>query len=77
MKEQLGEIVIELLRNYKSRKFLLIVAYVAVLVLNRQQGWNMNELDLYLAGGAVGGFLLFEGIADIIDRNGDSKSQNN
>lgn len=68
MKDKIQELVVELVRDYKSRKWLTILAYVALVVLNKQQGWGLEDLDLYLITGAVAIYVTYEGIADFKSR---------
>lgn len=64
----LKDILLELLRDAKSRKFLLVVGYGALIVLNEVEGWNMKPVYFLYTLIAVGLFVTVEGIADIITR---------
>lgn len=68
MKEQAGELLTELIRDYKSRKWITVLGYCAVIILNKQQGWGLTTADLQLLTGAVGAYVILEGGADLIDR---------
>jgi len=58
----------QLIKDYKSRKFLLVVAGIIIIVLNRQQAWGLVEDDINLIFIGIGAYMVMEGIADIIER---------
>lgn len=62
------DIVLQFLRDAKSRKFLLVVGFGALLAAAKHYGWEFTSNHLYVLAGLVGLYILIEGIADIIDR---------
>ena len=66
--EELRKIVIELLRDAKSRKFLLAILGVAIVVGNQYYDFGLESLELVIAVAPAVVFIIVEGIADIIER---------
>lgn len=68
MKEKIQEILLELIRDYKSRKWLTILFFCAIIILNKQQNWGMTQFDIYLISFAISIYVIIEGLADLIER---------
>lgn len=64
----LKEIVLELVRDVKSRKFLLTVAFGFLVVYNELQGLGIDPFVLVLVALVVMTFIIQEGAADIEER---------
>jgi len=67
-KTKLIDVGIELVRDIKSRKFLLVVGGIASVIGNATYDWGLTETDFKCILGLISGYVLVEGIADIIER---------
>jgi len=65
-------IILELVRDIKSRKFLLALAGILLVVANKyfELGLTLWELVIAIAPAAL--FVIVEGIADILERDNSS-----
>lgn len=61
-------ILLELVRDVKSRKFLVAVGAVAIIVVNAIQKLGLSIQEQLMIVGLAGGYMLVEGIADWIER---------
>lgn len=64
----LKTIVLELLRDVKSRKFLLAIACLLLVVGNQYYEFGLELLELVVAVSPAVIFIIIEGIADVIGR---------
>ena len=62
------EILFELIRDVKSRKFLLSVAGLVLVVSNSYFDLGLSVWDLVIAVAPAVIFIIVEGIADIVER---------
>ena len=62
------EILFELIRDVKSRKFLLALAGIVLVVSNNYFDLGLSIGELIVSVAPAGLFILVEGIADIIER---------
>ena len=72
MKDGLMDIFLEMLSNAKSRKFLLAVAGMALVVANRHFALDLSIWELVVAIAPAAVFVIVEGIADILERDNNS-----
>lgn len=73
--EDFKSIVIELIRDVKSRKFLLVVGFGALVIYNHINAIGISVSELLMILGAVGGYLLVEGLADMMSRPEQVKAE--
>ena len=70
MKElDIKTILLELLRDYKSRKFVLVLGFGVFVYVTCKDEILVSPIALYLIAGMVALYVLVEGIADIRDRS--------
>jgi len=62
------DIVLELARDIKSRKFLLTIGAFALVVGNKYFDLDLSILELVIAISPAAIFIIMEGIADIRER---------
>lgn len=60
----IGELLIEIVRRFSSRKFLCPLIYIVILILNYTQDWGLPEELLAVVAGLLGIYELVEGSAD-------------
>ncbi len=58
----------QMILDYKSRKFLLVVGFGALLVAGGYYEWAVAKEALYVLAGLVALYLIVEGVADIVSR---------
>ena len=68
MKDKIIEAVLNLLDDYRSRKFIIAISYGAVVIANRVYGWNIEFKELILIGCGALAFIIPEAIADVVER---------
>ena len=66
--DRFKEALIELIRDYKSRKFVVTILVIGIIVANKAYTIGLSEKELMFVMIVAGAYVLIEGIADIIDR---------
>ena len=64
----LKDTILQMLRDYKSRKFLLAIGVIAIIVYNRIENIGITSDELKLIALVAGVYILIEGVADIVGR---------
>lgn len=64
MKEELGKVIIELLRDAKSRKFISTLGFGGFVAANYHYGWGIPNEVMLMCFGVVAIYILIEGLAD-------------
>lgn len=65
---QVTNYIEQLLKDYKSRKFLLVCGFGVFIILDTLEKWYLNPMYITYLAGLIAFFILAEGIADIISR---------
>lgn len=60
--------------KYLSRKFLLVVGYATLIIVNKTVPLNLTDAELWKLAGLIVGYLAAEGTNDLI-RNGYGRRQ--
>lgn len=66
--ESLKVTILQMVQDYKSRKFLMALGVMAIIVYNRVEGTGLTQEELNLIVYVAGAYILIEGIADIVSR---------
>ncbi len=59
------QIVLEMIQRFSSRKFLYPLIYIAILILNYTQNWELPEELLTVVAGLLGIYTVVEGVKDV------------
>lgn len=65
---QFKESIIQIVQDYKSRKFVIAVGIIAIIVLSIKENWGLSDYHLQLIVIVGGAYVIIEGLADIVSR---------
>jgi len=66
--ESLKNTILQMVQDYKSRKFVVAIAVIAIVIYNRIENTGLTAYELKLIAIVAGAYILVEGIADIASR---------